>query len=93
MARERMITRTIKNTHGKMVVINNENGDIHNEDFILSGELSKVDALKLLRKIHESEDESIGGVIEIEVQEVLYGMPELEFMAHAKILPERNNKE
>ena len=93
MARERMITRTIKDTHGKMVVINNENGEIHNEDFILSGEFSRIEALKILRKNHENEVESIGGIVEIEISETLYGMPETDFMKYAVILPDRNSKE
>ena len=49
--------------------------------------------IKILRKTYESDDISIGGVINIVTQEVLYGMPETEFMAHAKILPDRNTKE
>lgn len=92
MARERMITRTIRFTSGIMVTIDNT-GKTENKPFDLAGELTAKEALKILRKTYENDDISIGGVINIATQEVLYGMPETEFMAHAKILPDRNVKE
>lgn len=87
MARKRMITRTIKSTKAKATVYNIEKGDIKTFEYKLSGELSADDALKAIAKEHEEVRPL--KVIEVTVQEELYGMSEEKFLELAEILPPR----
>ena len=87
MARKRMITRTITSTKAKATVYNIEKDEIKTFEYKLSGELSADDALKAIAKEHEEVRPL--KVIEVTVQEELYGMPEEKFLELAEILPPR----
>lgn len=87
MARKRMITRTIKSTKATATVYIIEKGEIKTIEYKLSGELSAVDALIAIAKEHEEVRPL--EVIEVTVQEELYGMPEEKFLELAEILPPR----
>lgn len=87
MARKRMITRTITSTKAKVTVYVIEKGEIQTVEYKLSGELSADDALKAIAKEH-AEVRPLK-VIEVAVQQELYGMPEEKFLETAEILPLR----
>lgn len=82
-----MITRTIMTTKAKAIVYNIEKCEIQTLEYKLSGELSEDDALKAIEKGH-TEVRPLK-VIEVTVQEELYGMPEEKFLEIAEILPPR----
>lgn len=87
MARKRMVTRTITCTKAKATVYNIEKDEIQTLEYKLSGELSADDALKAITKEH-TEARPLK-LIEVTVQEELYGMPEEKFLEIAEILPPR----
>lgn len=92
MKKERMITRTIKFTVGDMIIFNSETMETVTRNFKISGEIDSKTLLKMLRKTIETETETVAGVINVKVEEQLFGMPETEFMEHAVILPPRTTE-
>ena len=87
MARKRMVTRTITFTTAKATVYDIASDEIKTLEYKLSGELSADDALKAITKEHKEVRPL--KVIEVTVQEELYGMPEEKFLELAEILPPR----
>ena len=87
MARKRMVTRTITFTTAKATVYDIEHDEIKTVDYKLSGELSADDALKAITKEH-TEARPLK-VVEVVVQEELYGMSEEKFLEMSEILPAR----
>lgn len=87
MARKRMVTRTITFTTAKATVYDIASDEIKTVEYKLSGELSADVALKFITKEHEEVRPL--KVIEVTVQEELYGMTEEKFMELAEILPPR----
>lgn len=87
MARKRMVTRTISYTKAKAKVYDIASDESKTVEYKLSGELSADVALKVIAKEHEEVRPL--KVIEVTVQEELYGMPEEKFMELAEILPPR----
>lgn len=87
MARKRMVTRTITFTIAKATVYDIASNEIKTVEYKLSGKLSADDALKAIAKEHEEVRPL--KVIEVTVQEELYGMPEEKFLELAEILPPR----
>lgn len=87
MSRKRMVTRTIKFTTAKVTVYDIASDEIKTVEYKLSGELSADAVLKVIAKEHE--EVRAMKVIEVTVQEELYGMPEEKFLELAEILPRR----
>lgn len=87
MARKRMITRTITFTTAKATVYDIASDEIKTVEYKLSGELSADVALKVITE--EYEEVRPLKLIEVTVQEELYGMPEEKFLELAEILPPR----
>lgn len=87
MARKRMVTRTITFTTAKVTVYDIASDEIKTVEYKLSGELSADLAYKVIAKEHEEVRPL--KVIEVTVQEDLYGMPEEKFLEMAEILPLR----
>ena len=87
MARKRMVTRTITFTTATATLYDIQSDEIKTLEYKLSGELSADDALKVIAKEH-AEVRPLK-VIEVSVQEELYGMPEEKFLELAEILPSR----
>lgn len=87
MARKRMVTRTITFTTATATVYDIQSDEIKTLEYKLSGELSVDDALKVITKEHKEVRPL--KVIEVSVQEELYGMPEEKFLELAEILPSR----
>ena len=87
MARKRMVTRTITSTKAKATVYDIASDEIKTVEYKLSGELSADDALKAITK--ENTEVRPLKVVEVTVQEELYGIPEERFLELAEILPPR----
>lgn len=87
MARKRMVTRTITSTKAKATVYDIASDEIKTVEYKMSGELSADNALKAITKEH-TEVRPLK-VVEVTVQEELYGIPEERFLELAEILPPR----
>lgn len=93
MARERMVTRTVTTTKCEVMSVNVTTEEVHVKDYTLTGEQTKETALKQLKKLYETETEKIVTVNSVSLNETLYGMPELDFIKLAKVLPPRTKSE
>lgn len=87
MARKRMVTRTITFTTATATVYDIQSDEIKTLEYKLSGELSADEALKVITKDHKEVRPL--RVMEVAVQEELYGMTEEKFLELAEILPAR----
>lgn len=88
MARKRTVTRTITVTTATATVYDIQFDKIKTLEYKLSGELSADEALKVITKEHKEVRPL--KVVEVVVQEELYGMSEEKFLEMAEILPARD---
>lgn len=93
MARLRMVTRTINETVVTAMVVFVADAKVDYCEYRLAGTYTNEEALKYLKKNYESDEVKLVSVTNIQTEEKLYGMPESEFMALAKVLPPRTNTE
>ena len=94
MARERMITRTIKETNVSVMYVNVSTASVDYCDYKLAGEFDTNEAImKYLKKNYEDENIKIVNIVNVDTVDKLYGMPEAEFMALARVLPPRATAE
>ena len=91
MARLRMVTRTINETVVTAMVVSVADAKVDYSEYKLASTYTSEEALKYLKKHYESEEVKLVSVTNIQTEEKLYGMPESEFMALAKVLPPRTN--
>lgn len=90
MARERMITRTITETTASVMYVNVATASVDYCDYKLAGEFTDNEAiLKYLKKHYEDDNIKIVNIVNVDTVDKLYGMPEAEFIALAKVLPPR----
>lgn len=94
MARERMVTRTVVVTTVKVMCVNIATAEVTINTYELSGTYdNKASVLKAIKKAYENELIKCVDIQEVEEKEVLYGMSEIDFIQHAKILPPRTKAE
>ena len=90
MAREKMITRTITETTVSVMGVNVADAKVDYADIKIAGEFTDNDAImKHLKKHYETDNYKIVNIISVDTVDKLYGMPESEFIALAKVLPPR----
>ena len=93
MARIRMVTRTVDTTTCTAVAVNLKSMALENLTVTVSGRFSEnADMLKHLQATKDTDTFKFVQVLTLEHKEVLYGMPEDEFLKHAKVLPPRTNQ-
>lgn len=93
MARERMVTRTVVVTNVEVMCVDVLTANVAIQTFELSGTFSDNDVvLKAVKKLYETDTFKCVAVQGTEENEVLYGMPEIEFIKLAKVLPPRGTK-
>lgn len=81
MARKRVVSRTIKATQVTCRVINTETEEIDNAVFILSTVWKDSEkALKKIKKEHETEEEKIISIVDMEIIEEKRYMTEEDFI-------------
>lgn len=91
MARERMVTRTVELTIADVMTLDTTTAEVRIIPYEIGGGLTDPAAiLKAVKKLHETESFKCVAVQNVAVKEILYGMTEAEFIAHAKILPPRS---
>lgn len=90
MARVRMVTRTVTVTNVEVMCLTVSSAEVSTRTFKISGNIvDKQDALKLVKKSHETDDFKPTAIISMSTEELLYGMPEEQFINLAEVLPPR----
>ena len=93
MAKARMVTRTALTTKATVLCLNTETAEPFNETVTLSGTYKDAKSLlKDAKKLLDSDTISVCKVVNVELEQLLYGMPEIDFLQYAKVLPPRNAK-
>lgn len=92
MARERMVTRTVELTICEVMCMDTTTAEVKINTYEVGGGLSDHKALlKAIRKAHETETFKCVAISNTTTKEILYGMPESQFIELAQILPPRGN--
>lgn len=89
MARERMVTRTITTTEVTALCINIETSDVTTETFTFSMLVKDEKTMIHNAQAQCEKDVKVVAIKSVKENEILYGMPELEFIKLAKVLPSR----
>lgn len=90
MARIRMVTRTVKSTVANVMCLDTQAAKVVNNVYEISGVYPDSEKLlKALQAVYETETLKLVHIASSFEEEQLYGMPENEFMLHAKKLPPR----
>lgn len=93
MAREIMITRTITSTKANVMCLDVEAGEPFNETVEVARTYKDDEALlKAVKPLIETDTIKAVHVVDKEVVETLYGMPEQVFIMNAKVMPPRKQK-
>ena len=93
MARERMVTRTVELTVATVMCLNTITAQVETVAYEIGGGLTDEKAiLKAVKKLHETDTFKCVSVVSVSVNEILYGMPESEFIKYATVLPPRGTK-
>lgn len=93
MARKPMVTRTVQTTLATVLCLNTETAEPFNKTVTLSGTFKDNKAvIKAVKALIENDTISVAKVVDIEIEEKLYGMPEQDFINAAKVLPPRGTK-
>lgn len=83
--RESKITRTITTTNATILCLDVEAGEPMNRTFQLPGEYKKERGIiKAAEKIHDDPNLKLVHVVDTEVTQKLYGMPESLFLKYAE---------
>lgn len=90
MARERMVTRTVELTIAEVMTLDTTTAEVRVIAYEIGGGLTDNNAiLKAVKKLHETDTFKCVAVQSVSVKEILYGMSEVDFIKHAKVLPPR----
>lgn len=90
-----MVTRTVSTTTIEVLVVNIETSEVGTKHFILGQNMIK-DEKTMLKASQKMMNEEANNelwkcvtVKSVKEEETLYGMPEVEFIKYAKVLPPR----
>ena len=90
MARIPMVTRTIQTTTATVLCLNIKEGEPFNKEVVLPRTYKDEKyMMKVVEKLVNTEDVKAVHIVRAEVNETLYGMTEQEFIAAARVLPDR----
>ena len=89
MARVRMVTRTVVSTAATVLCVNKETREVTEMVFLIPYTVPVDKICKYLSKTTHAERFYFADVVATETSEVLYGMPEEDFIRLAQILPPR----
>lgn len=93
MARERMVTRTVELSIAEVMTLDITTAEVGIMYYEIGGGLTDEKAiLKAVKKLHETDTFKCVSLQSVTTQEILYGMSEADFIAHAKVLPPRSFK-
>ena len=90
MARIPMVTRTIQTTTANVLCLNIKEGEPFNKEVVLPRTYKdEKSMMKVVEKLINTDDVKAVHIVNTEVNETLYGMTEQEFIAAARVLPDR----
>lgn len=90
MAKEKLITRTIRTTKATVLFTNVKEKTTFEQDVTVADVYDDADKLlKVVANVANTEDTRAVAILSSEVVETLYGMKENAFIKGAKILPRR----
>ena len=90
MARQRMVTRTINVITINVLCMDCITCEVSTQTYTMTGDvLTEDEAMKKLKKEHETENFKLVKVLNTFVEEKLYGISEVDFLKYAKELPPR----
>lgn len=90
MARIPMVTRTIQTTTANVLCLNIKEGEPFNKEVVLPRTYKdEKSMMKVVEQLINTEDVKAVHIVHTEVNETLYGMTEQEFIAAARVLPDR----
>lgn len=90
MARIPMVTRTIQTTTANVLCLNIKEGEPFNKEVVLPRTYKdEKSMMKVVEKLINTEDVKAVHIVHTDVNETLYGMTEQEFIAAARVLPDR----
>ena len=90
MARIPMVTRTIQTTTANVLCLNIKEGEPFNKEVVLPRTYKdEKSMMKVVEQLINTEDVKAVHIVRTEVNETLYGMTEQEFIAAARVLPDR----
>ena len=87
-----MVTRTVELSIVKVMCLNTTTAQVETVSYEIGGLTDEKAILKAVKKLHETDTHKCVAIQSVEQKEILYGMPESEFIAHATILPPRGTK-
>ena len=93
MARERMVTRTVEEAEVEVMYVQVSTQQVGKTTLKISATVGQDKALAYIQKNLQTDDTKYVAITSYTVHEILYGMPEQEFIEHAKILPPRTTAE
>ena len=89
MARERMVTRTVEEAEVKVMTLTVSTQAVGEAVYKISAPIDKAKALTYIQKTYDTPELKNVVITDYTVHEILYGMPEQEFISRAKVLPPR----
>lgn len=93
MARVPQVTRTMKSTKATVLCLNTETAEPFNDTVVLSGTYKDNKAiLKTVKSQLDNDTVTAVKLVDVVIEEKLYGMSEQDFLNHAKELPPRHGK-
>ena len=90
MARIPMVTRTIQTTTANVLCLNIKEGEPFNKEVVLPRTYKdEKSMMKAVEQLINTDDVKAVHIVHTYVNETLYGMTEQEFIAAARVLPDR----
>ncbi len=89
MARERMVTRTVVEAEVEVLYVLVSTQEVGKTILRITATVGQDKTLAYIQKNFQTADIKYVAITSYTVHEILYGMPEQEFIAKAKILPPR----
>lgn len=94
MARVRMVTRTVNVAEVHVMMLNIQTQQVSTVVAEIGGGITEEKALlKAVKKLHEDATNKCVAITAVNQKEILYGMPESDFIRLAKVLPPRSKSE
>lgn len=90
MARIPMVTRTIQTTTANVLCLNIKEGEPFNKEVVLPRTYKdEKSMMKVVEQLINTDEVKAVHIVHTDVNETLYGMTEQEFIAAARVLPDR----
>lgn len=93
MAREKMVTRTVRQTTADVMTIDVITAEVQVSEFTIGGTYDSDEILlKKLQKVFQTDTLKLVHISSTTVEDLLLGMTEEDFIRYATVLPPRSSK-